>query len=337
MPNDYALVVGIDRYPLLNSLGGAQRDAANFGKWLTASDGGNVPPANVKLLLSDGFATASDDFFTQPLMQDVYGWLAAINAAAKRRAKSEPRFGRRLYLYFAGHGFAPQEWDEACLFMANASPDTLGEHVPGIRLAQFFVATGHFDEVVLFMDCCREKMLSAPLRGIPWSLPSGAPPARDFYALAAPYGKVSREKALPPDNLVSGVFTTSLLEGLRGKAADADGNVTDRSLTSYVYQAMKEKLGDDYLEPRLRPNSVADIVFVQGVKPADSTTAVTITLSNALGQEAVLRDGFLVEKARHAMDGSVWTIRLPRGLYLLESGERRTSFVVQGETANAQL
>lgn len=45
MKKDWALVVGINKYPLagINPLDGAVRDAHNFFDWVTSPHGGDVP------------------------------------------------------------------------------------------------------------------------------------------------------------------------------------------------------------------------------------------------------------------------------------------------------
>ena len=50
---DHAIVVGISRYGSLRpELEGPERDARAFADWLRDAEGGAVPPANVKVILS---------------------------------------------------------------------------------------------------------------------------------------------------------------------------------------------------------------------------------------------------------------------------------------------
>jgi hypothetical protein len=52
--------------------------------------------------------------------------------------------GRRLYLYFAGHGFAPTD-TETALLMANATRTRGGHHIPGRSYAEWFYRAGYFN------------------------------------------------------------------------------------------------------------------------------------------------------------------------------------------------
>ncbi|NTV96679.1 MAG: hypothetical protein HGA75_14920, partial [Thiobacillus sp.] len=52
---DYAIVVGINYYPGLGSLQGAEYDAGQFAAWLEDPAGGGLPPANVRRVRSSDF------------------------------------------------------------------------------------------------------------------------------------------------------------------------------------------------------------------------------------------------------------------------------------------
>ena len=47
--NDYAVVVGINHYPGLSDLKGAENDARAFQDWLVRKDGGNIPNSSPHL------------------------------------------------------------------------------------------------------------------------------------------------------------------------------------------------------------------------------------------------------------------------------------------------
>jgi uncharacterized caspase-like protein len=338
--DDWAVVVGIDGYPMLKSLQGAEHDARAFHAWLTDPAGGNIQHSRVKSIVSSGYPAPADVLDSKPIADDVYRAYKGIVQRAKSRPDKSRPFARRLYLYFAGHGFAPPSWEEACLFMANASLEALGEHIPGMELATYFVRSGHFEEVALFMDCCRERMLSAPFHPIPLTVPGAAPGnrTREFYALAAPWGQLAREKPFPPEP-VQGVFTKAVLEGLRGKAATPQGTVTGTSLSSYVFQAMKRMLGKDYADPRLRANSLDDITFVTGIPLAQGLTRLTVSFTSAGDAPVNLRDGTLTVLSSHRPADGPWMLDLPRGIYGLVSTAdgRKEEFVVEGDTIDVEF
>jgi len=71
---------------------------------------------------------------------------------------------------------------------------------------------------------------------------SGVPPpgAQCFYGFAAKYGKLAVERTI--DGQTGGVFTATLLDALKGGAAEEDGRITGETLKAYLYENMKEFL-----------------------------------------------------------------------------------------------
>lgn len=146
--NDYAVVVGICRYPALRDLSGPVNDAHSFKDWLVTR--GAVPPGNIELVVTPDNAESMTRKSAQPLRDQVINALDAVLGNADERGKA----GRRLYLFLAGHGYAPQV-NDAALLMANAGGRSFPA-VPGTRVANWFRASAKFKEIVLIMDCCRE-------------------------------------------------------------------------------------------------------------------------------------------------------------------------------------
>jgi hypothetical protein len=234
--------------------------------------------------------------------------------------------GRRLYLYFAGHGFSPQE-NQTALLMANATRQRVGHHVAGPAYADWFFRAGYFQEILLFMDCCRETLPLAPLMP-PHFLPVTANQAvnqvRLFYGYGTRWSRLSRERPMP-DGLVRGVFTTALMAGLRGAAADVAGNVTSLSLTSYLFQNMKTFLSaadlvvptvprepDIYVYPRPDPQWV----LVRGLTPP--VASVRIAPADAANQVHLL-DGEFQSVGPDQATLPPRSFRVPPGLYLARS------------------
>lgn len=136
---DYGIVVGIDQYPGLGSLEGAQRDAESFAGWLVDPDGGGLPEGNVRMVLTRQFhpppPTCTDQ--ANPNTQRFYSEVRGLLMDAAGNLRPFP-IGRRLYLYFSGHGFlGSSNWEEAALYAANASR-ALPEHIPGTREASAY-------------------------------------------------------------------------------------------------------------------------------------------------------------------------------------------------------
>jgi hypothetical protein len=253
--DDWAIVVGIWTYPDLGNLTGPQNDAKAFADWVRSPAGGGVPEDHVRLILSSDFAPADSASRAEPTPGRVEALFDELDDIAQRNKERMEglRVGRRLYLYMVGHGCAPI-LDESVLLMANATRRRAGYHIPGKPWANWFYRAGYFDEILLFMDCCRENYPQAPLN-IPSYIDVTAPDAvergRRFFAFGTKWSRLARERPMA-DGTVRGVFTVALLEGLQGAAAEPDGRVTASSLAGYLQTNMKTFLTEtDRADPAI--------------------------------------------------------------------------------------
>ncbi|HKG92301.1 MAG TPA: hypothetical protein VKA84_10435 [Gemmatimonadaceae bacterium] len=336
--DDYAIVVGINRYPALVDLEGPERDARAFRDWLLDSGGGAVPAEHVRLLVSSDHPPAMSPLDAKPTAAMFYRECAALMQVAARNAEEGlgRRIGRRLYLYMSGHGIAPS-FDETALLMANATVTQTGYHVPGRLVAEHFRAAAYFDEVLLFMDCARERTPRATLAPVPFTAVYGPPPLspRWFYAFSSKWGLISVERRIGGE--VRGVFSAALLAGLRGGAAAAGGQITAASLASYLYGGMKAFLDladlenvDLTLEPEVSYDPSVGDEFVIARVP-DLEFPVTITFAEAArGQRAEVRSATLDAIAETTAGDAPWRLSLRPGLYLATAGAAQRPFEVRG-------
>ncbi|HEX7774550.1 MAG TPA: caspase family protein, partial [Pyrinomonadaceae bacterium] len=167
MNNDWAIVVGVRRYPGISDLDGSENDADDFRKWLVDPAGGNVPPDQVRLILSSQFPDPSDATNATPTHAEVERAFEWLDDKAEENLQNGigRKVGRRLYLYFSGHGYTPTR-DDAALLMANATPRRSGNHIAGRLWAEWMYESGYFEEIALFMDCCRDSYTTVPLRPV---------------------------------------------------------------------------------------------------------------------------------------------------------------------------
>ena len=328
-PTDYAVVVGIDWYPVLGPLGGPRRDAESFAAWLRNPAGGGLDPARVRTILSPDPAPApAAGVAPRPVVSEVQDELDAIDDLARQNNKDGKglRAGRRLYLYFSGHGFSPDN-DETALLMANATLELVGYQVPGRGYANWFFSAGYFDEVVLLMDCCREEYAGAPLN-VPHFKPlkdsTAVNRVKLFYAYATKWSRLARERVMN-DGKTRGVFTTALLAGLGGAAADPSGNVTTRSLGSYLFQNMRNFLAPADLaaagipkEPDLFhfPGEGAGFVLTTVGLPQMPTATVAVGVAGP-GTVQLLGPNF-APVAAVAVGPPAWSYAVAPGLYLAQ-------------------
>ena len=284
--DDWAIVVGIWTYPDLGNLTGPQNDARAFAEWVRSPAGGAVPEDHIRLILSSDFAPADSASRAEPTtgrVEALFDELDDIALRNKERMEGQS-VGRRLYLYMAGHGCAPN-LDDAVLLMANATRRRAGYHIPGKPWANWFYHAGYFEEILLFMDCCRENYPQAPLNVPPFidvTAPDAVDHGRRFFAFATKWSRLSRERPMV-DGTVRGVFTVALLEGLKGAAAEPDGRVTASSLAGYLQTNMKTFLTDtDRADPvipkapdvELYPAIDNDIVIVSVAPPQTAPPAM---------------------------------------------------------------
>lgn len=342
--SDWAVVVGLSHYPELGDLDGPENDARAFYAWLTERAG--VPKEHAKLILSSDFTppakTAIEAKPTSERIEEAFDLLYDL-AERQSREGGELRVGRRLYIFLAGHGFSPSG-DEAALLMANA---TRGRtyHVPGRPYANWFLRAGFFDEVILFMDCCRERYPQAPLRVLPYidmTDPSAVDRSKILFGFATKWSRLSREKPMK-DGKVRGVFSTALLAGLNGLAADENGDITAHSLADYLYNHMKELLSPEELkdedvpkDPELIYDTNPTAKFrILTVSPQASAKEFPVTVHlrpEDVGKDVQILDSRFSEVAKAQAQVPDWPVKLPRGMYLcqLPAAGRQRPFEVSG-------
>jgi hypothetical protein len=345
---DWAIVVGIDVYPgYVNlNLAGGSNDATEMYNWLIspAPTGGGVPRDQARLIRSTDFpGPFRGPLEGRPACFELERELLMLDDRAKRNndsGQSGFRVGRRLYLYFSGHGCAPDS-SESALLTADSSPDLTGLHIPGRLWAHLFFARGYFDEIVLLMDCCRESYPAVHVRKPPLNegvaRGSTVPDGRRFYGFATKWSLLTKE--LKIQGAAHGVYTFALLEGLRGRAADPrTGVITAASLGIWLDKNIKAFVppevanGPDFPLPEWGPRLVeAEQIVLARMPPLAKSTPISIPPA-WVGQGVRLWGGFPLEVFHSVLAApAVWTVLLPAGLYQLEGpgGARLQPFSVE--------
>jgi hypothetical protein len=247
---DRAIVVGIGSYPRFgvngtggNDLQGPVADARCMADWLS-----NTARARVTLITSTGRPGENwtvDE--RRPNRQDIEeGFEAYITESLDRQAANQPtRLGNRLYVYMAGHGFAPEPRTLA-LITANALRDISIPNVLATSWIDWFADQLYFDELVLWMDCCATRTFAydggKPLLQKTATRASGR--AKVFMGFAAGPSRAAFEGPVGPGGQVRGLFTDRLLRGLKGGATTGDDNVvTTSSLVAY-FRNQRALVGD---------------------------------------------------------------------------------------------
>jgi uncharacterized caspase-like protein len=252
--NDFALLIGNSDYGgELQRLEGPPNDLSAFAQWLADERGAGLKPENI-LVLADRVGELPDGV-RRPCparWMDVYSQFFEVAEAA---GNEQVDGKRRLWMLFAGHGnmparqfgidpitacFVPQDW--------RRRQPNVGWIVPVEYLQLCANMFEPFDEIVVFMDCCRSETseLREPAR--PFGITSGgAPPNREFVVIcAAQADRLAYER--PIGGTVHGVFTASLLDGL--KTLRGPGNrLSVGMLLDYVRNAYSRHFADRRTKP----------------------------------------------------------------------------------------
>lgn len=301
---DYALIFALDKYSDKDKwrpLKGAVNDACRFKKWLLGP--GAVPKGHI-------IEEVGDESGDRPQLSDL---MAKVMGLLRERP-SGARIGRRLYIFLAGHGV--EAIDQArleTLLVTAESRDNWVQGFPGNLALSHFRLEARFEEVVLFMDCCRTMSAEArPSWNIPTTPDNLAKHVRWGSALAAQLFTDVRERKV--GGKMQGIFTNALMDGLEGKAKDGEGRITTESLSSYLYESLKGEERPDIHFP-------SSITFIDG-QGGGGNRAVLMLPALPAGMRVVVRHGKSFEPVpadpKPRSQGGV-SIELPAfGTYLVE-------------------
>lgn len=317
---DRALIVGIDNYPGISTLSGAEHDAVSFYDWVTDPAGGNVASEHAVKIVSSAYPTVTDADNAQPAKEKIEAFFTDVdNAAAANNAQTLGfKAGKRLWLFFSGHGFAPS-LDHSGVLTANATLRRV-HNIAARMWADRLYEGGWFDEVILFQDACRNRITGADLN--PPFLRAQPPTRvrRRFYAFAASNDKLAKEVPLPSGK-TGGVFTATLLDGLRGHARDQrSGAITTASLKVYLRDNMRKLLSPTDLQnddvakiPEVFDPDLFDIV------PSPAAVATPLfpvrVVPRQPGPAGSILDGMFQPVVSVPQVPQVWQLQLPRGIY----------------------
>ena len=343
--DDWAIVVGVKAYfdPDLAGLEGPENDANEFHQWVVSDSGGGVPPGQAQLILSSmynpPFQAVSAAMPTAEAVKSAFDHLKSI--AEENEEKGNGRVvGRRLYLFFSGHGFAPSHRDDLTAMLtaeANVKQQKL-PHILCSYMADFFWRARFFDEILLFVDCCRSIMECTQLY-TPYDEERGSDywTVRRLYGYGARVAKESKEWKMP-DGQVHGVFTRTLIDALNGSGYDPNEptKITAESLRDQLYNGFKANMAP---ADRERPDLPKEPEITYEEKPGANFTIVSraslislltsakkpsfpvkIVTDTAAGKQATVRDKDFKVVAR-PMLSAVTDLALERGLYAIEVGD----------------
>ncbi len=324
--DDYAVVVGIDKYPGLSDLSGPSADAREFYSWLIDGDGGDVPAANIGLLITPDFQLPEPCPITDAKPMD---WQISDLFRPYVVKAANGRVGRRLYIFMAGHGFSDSNrTHDVALFSANAEL-FFPKHVAATAYADWFKRNALFDQIVLIMDCCRtnSQIHSIPDVGLPNLTNRNGGDVRTFYAFGTTWGSPSREREINGE--VRGIFTTALVRALEEAKPNNRGRVTGSAIQNHIHTIIDDIAdGVAIKPPDIQVDPHREIVFAE--RKEITTSTVTISLDPYNGDETIIvLDGARKEVAR--IDATTATVELNLGIGIykayVDQAENRSDYI----------
>lgn len=245
----WAIVVGIDIYPDLsgqNPLHGAVADACDFAEWALDPLGGGVDPADLYLwthpwpqpqpgALGAYLAGALPHWFNRaepltgkappdqtrgPNAEEIVLTAEEIGNRLRDAAYEPGAEPGRIFVFLAGHGLRTSVFGEnklqTCFIAADFRPSA-SNMAQGLVPCDSFrrsLRNRRFEEVLLFLDCCRSDPQSLSLKAMPlcdltddrealgWSIGHAAQDTAKAYETEGPS--------------IRGAFSKTLMDGLRG-------------------------------------------------------------------------------------------------------------------------
>jgi hypothetical protein len=264
-PKRYALVVGVDDYAdaQIGALGGAADDARLLAGALVERAGF---PAEQVILLASG---------EPPERQPTRG---QILRRLSNLAATVPRDGLLLFS-FAGHGI--ERGGRAFLLPSdaqlNGDVELLEQTAVEADWVRKRIEASGVRQVLMLLDACRDDpgggrsaaanaLTETYRRAFNFELRN-----RGVEAFATVYATAVGGRAYESAEKGHGYFTWALVEGLRGGAADARGEVTLAGLLKYVQESVPRRVALD-LGPGRDQRPFADI---SGYRADDLVLAVT--------------------------------------------------------------
>lgn len=314
----YAIVIGVDRYDdtQISTLGGAVNDAKTLANALVQYAG--FPGDQVTLLASD------QPTERQPTRGNILRRLSNLSAVI-------PKDGL-LLLAFAGHGV--ERGGQAFLLPSDAQVsndvDLLEQTAINVKQIKEKIQKTGVGQVLMILDACRNDpvgranadnpLTPAYTRGFNFDVRN-----REVTAFATLYATAVGARAYEYKERKQGYFTWELVEALKGKAANARGEVTLSGLVKYLQENVpKRVLLDLGAGKDQRPFAV-----VEGYKADELVLAIAnpnAAANNAQPEPVVIGNGAGADPGpAGGLEGTSWTGNSP------EAGEYTIEFLKDGK------
>jgi formylglycine-generating enzyme len=207
--NRWALLIGVDKCKALGELKVCAADARGLKRVLTQV---GYRADHINLLVDD--TTELESWPT----------LAGTRRGITRLAQVAEK-GDTILLFFSGHGV--MRGKEGFIVPSDGDPN----QAIALAWVRAELDKSKATRKVLILDTCH----AGAAKGVTGIAPDAAAATGIFMLLSSDKDQVS----WPDNDFGHGVFTRYLIEGLSGKAADADRNVTFAQLANYVHKGVR--------------------------------------------------------------------------------------------------
>lgn len=323
-PRDFALIVGIDDYPNYGENGrnlrGAINDAEKFAKWVKDKNtGGGVKKEHCKLVTSAGKADTFNKDMIDDALQEIWDLVDKIDGG-----------GRRLYMFFSGHGQQVTNVDNLTESQSLCLPKWSHRRPAAAILTSSYSNVAQncmpFEEIAIFMDCCRVSTIKnrADSTSLHCLIPRDDPhlTKKQIFYPAEP----TKEAFEDEGDIVHGYFTTALINGLEMGSDRDGGGISAEDFGKYLHYWVPTLAAEKNHEqiPHMDPlQPFTDMIF-GAAKPADQAEAVVDDDDNFEIRFHDWRNGnvqLVGSNAEIIREGDAstgpWSVRLSPGLNLL--------------------
>jgi len=235
----FALVIGVDAYQDagISNLRGASNDAKAIADALAAYAG--FPPDQIILL------TSEQPTELQPTRGNIIRRLSNLRQVV-------PKDGL-LWVSFAGHGIERDHQAYLLPMDAQLSGDIalLEDSAINVQAMRDRIRQTEVGQVIFILDACRNNPLSGRAVSVTKLTESFTRPFsfdirnRQISAFATIYATGPGQVAHEYKQKKQGYFTTALVEGLKGAAANESGEVRLSDLVKYVQETVPKRIALD--------------------------------------------------------------------------------------------
>nr|WP_262483841.1 caspase family protein [Chryseobacterium sp. Leaf313] len=233
--------------------------------------------------------------------------------------------GRRLYFYFSGHGLGI-DWNETALVLPPWTDILRNYALSSSGYLKTLIQCGYFKEVFFFLDCCRNRMV-----GVNGAQPlfanikpaAGTAECVSYVFSATEFDNKAFEAVIQPgngslldNNRTQGLFTASLMNGLKGAAAE-NGKVTTTSLTNYLKLNLPElaKSVQKIQIPRFHTeNAGSEVTIVDGIKNQDIILEISFKGNH---RTVILEDADLNIIKEDSTENGSWNVSVKKRSYAI--------------------